>query len=169
ACRSRSLFAPIARQLRSDLRALMSEFTPPLNGAPQTIAYFSMEICLEQNLPTYSGGLGVLAGDTLRSAADLGVPMVAVALAHRSGYLVQHLDPAGKQTETPAIWHPEQILEACEPVVTVEIEGRPVRVRAWRDEVKGHGGHVVPVLDRKSTRLNSSHVKLSYAVFCVKT
>ena len=90
----------------------MSELTLP-NGAPQTIAYFSMEICLEQMLPTYSGGLGVLAGDTLRSAADLGVPMVAVTLAHRSGYLVQHLDAEGKQTETPSVWHPDQVLERC--------------------------------------------------------
>jgi starch phosphorylase len=122
----------------------MSEFTLS-NGAPQTIAYFSMEICLEQMLPTYSGGLGVLAGDTLRSAADLGVPMVAVTLAHRSGYLVQHLDAEGKQTETPSVWHPDQVLEPCEPTVTVEIEGRTVRVRAWKYEVKGHGGHVVPV------------------------
>jgi starch phosphorylase len=104
-----------------------------------------MEICLEQMLPTYSGGLGVLAGDTLRSAADLGVPMVAVTLAHRSGYLVQHLDAEGKQTETPSVWHPDQVLEPCEPMVTVEIEGRTVRVRAWRYELKGHGGHVVPV------------------------
>lgn len=123
----------------------MSESTVYTNGSPQTIAYFSMEICLEQSLPTYSGGLGVLAGDTLRAAADLGVPMVGVTLAHRSGYLVQHLDADGGQTETPAIWHPEEILEAVEPVVTVEIEGRPVRVRAWRYEVTGHGGHVVPV------------------------
>ena len=123
----------------------MSEFTAHPNGAPYTIAYFSMEICLEQTLPTYSGGLGVLAGDTLRAAADLGVPMVGVTLAHRSGYLVQHLDSEGKQTETPAVWHPEQILEACEPIVTVEIEGRAVKVRAWRYEVKGQSGHVVPV------------------------
>lgn len=123
----------------------MSDSTAAPNGAPQTVAYFSMEICLEQMLPTYSGGLGVLAGDTLRAAADLGLPMVAVTLAHRCGYLVQHLDPNGRQTETPALWHPEQLLERCDPIVAVEIEGRPVRVRAWRYEVKGVGGHVVPV------------------------
>src|SRR2546430_9338003 len=60
-----------------------------------TVAYFSMEICLEQAVPTYSGGLGVLAGDTLRSAADLGVPMVGITLLHRKGYFEQHLDTAG--------------------------------------------------------------------------
>ncbi|MFM8274629.1 MAG: alpha-glucan family phosphorylase, partial [Gemmata sp.] len=60
-----------------------------------------MEIGLESDLPTYSGGLGVLAGDTLRAAADLGVPMVAVALAHRKGYFRQRLDPRGVQSEEP--------------------------------------------------------------------
>ena len=64
-------------------------------GVRSTVAYFSMEICLEQDIPTYSGGLGVLAGDTLRSAADLGVPLIAVTLLHRKGYFVQHLDEHG--------------------------------------------------------------------------
>lgn len=123
----------------------MSQSIVISNGSPQTVAYFSMEICLEQMLPTYSGGLGVLAGDTIRAAADLAVPMVAVTLAHRRGYLVQHLDDEGRQTETSAVWHPEERLEPCGPLVTVEVEGRPVLVRAWRYEVKGHGGHVVPV------------------------
>ena len=79
---------------------------------PLTVAYFSMEICLEQAIPTYSGGLGVLAGDTLRSAADLRLPVVAVTLAHRKGYFNQHLDAQGGQTEAPADWQPEQRLEA---------------------------------------------------------
>ena len=65
---------------------------------PSTVAYFSMEICLEQAIPTYSGGLGVLAGDTLRSAADLRLPMVAVTLAHRLGYFNQRLDTEGSQS-----------------------------------------------------------------------
>jgi starch phosphorylase len=117
-----------------------------MNSAlPTTVAYFSMEICLEQSIPTYSGGLGVLAGDTLRSAADLGVAMVAVTLAHRKGYFVQHLDAAGAQTETEAVWRPEDRLERVEPTVTVEIEGREVRVRAWRYLVRGVAGHEVPV------------------------
>jgi starch phosphorylase len=53
---------------------------------PASVAYFSMEIGLVAGMPTYAGGLGVLAGDTLRSAADLGVPMVGVTLLHRKGY-----------------------------------------------------------------------------------
>ena len=64
-----------------------------MNG--RSIAYFSMEIALDSAMPTYSGGLGILAGDTERSAADLKVPMVAVTLLHRKGYLFQRLDPSG--------------------------------------------------------------------------
>ena len=109
------------------------------------VAYFSMEICLEQALPTYSGGLGVLAGDTLRSAADLRVPMVGVTLAHRKGYFRQHLDSRGTQTETPDAWRPEDRCERVDAVVTVEVEGRTVRVGAWRYTIRGISGHEVPV------------------------
>ncbi|MDQ2665177.1 MAG: alpha-glucan family phosphorylase [Gemmatimonadota bacterium] len=116
-----------------------------LGPARTTVAYFSMEICLEQAIPTYSGGLGVLAGDTLRSAADLGVPLVAVTLVHRKGYFVQHLDAAGQQTETPVDWSPEKVLEPVQQRVTVSIEGRDVEVAAWRYSVRGVRGHVVPV------------------------
>jgi glycogen phosphorylase len=110
-----------------------------------TIAYFSMEIALETSLPTYSGGLGVLAGDTIRAAADLGAPMVAVTLLHRKGYFVQHLDADGRQTETPVEWNPEERLEPLQPRVTVEVEGRTVHVRAWQYMVRGVSGRTVPV------------------------
>jgi starch phosphorylase len=116
-----------------------------LTSARSTVAYFSMEICLEQAIPTYSGGLGVLAGDTLRSAADLGVPLVAVTLLHRKGYFEQHLDATGQQTELPVHWSPEQVLEPVEARSTVTIEGREVHVRAWKYAVKGVRGHEVPV------------------------
>jgi glycogen phosphorylase len=109
------------------------------------VAYFSMEIALDPALPTYSGGLGVLAGDTLLSAADLGLPMVGVTLLYRRGYFRQQLDSAGNQEELPEEWRPEDLLSAVEPRVTVEIEGREVRVRAWRWQIQGIGGHVVPV------------------------
>ena len=111
-----------------------------------TIAYFSMEICLEQGIPTYSGGLGVLAGDTLRSAADLQLPMVAVTLVHRNGYFRQQLDAKGQQTEAPATWTPETVLEPLDPIVRVRLDGREVAVRAWRYDVRGITNHVVPVL-----------------------
>ena len=110
-----------------------------------TVAYFSMEICLEQSIPTYSGGLGVLAGDTLRSAADLGVPLVAVTLLHRKGYFHQHLDASGHQTETPVEWSPEEKLERVDGRATVTIEGRTVHVTAWKYAVNGVRGHEVPV------------------------
>ncbi len=71
------------------------------------IAYFSMEIAVDQRIPSYSGGLGVLSGDMLRSNADLGIPIVGVTLVHRQGYFRQHLDATGVQTETPDNWNPE--------------------------------------------------------------
>jgi len=113
---------------------------------PGTVAYFSMEIAVIPEIPTYSGGLGVLAGDTLRAAADMGLPLVAVTLAHRKGYFRQHLDANGIQTEEPQPWSPETMLAGEEPVVTVTIEGRPVALRAWRYELEGVTGRRIPVI-----------------------
>ena len=113
--------------------------------ANSTVAYFSMEICLEEAIPTYSGGLGVLSGDTLRSAADLGVSVVGVSLLHREGYFEQHIDEKGNQTERPHRWQPEEMLDPVDARTTVEIEGRTVHVRAWRYVVRGVTGHQVPV------------------------
>ncbi|HEX3942402.1 MAG TPA: alpha-glucan family phosphorylase [Acidobacteriaceae bacterium] len=109
------------------------------------VAYFSMEIALSPAIPTYSGGLGVLAGDTLRSAADLGAPVCAVTLLHRKGYFRQHLDRSGSQTDEEQPWEIEKLLELEEPVVEITLEGRPVRIRAWRYELEGVTGHIVPV------------------------
>jgi starch phosphorylase len=67
-------------------------------GQSRMVAYFSMEIAITPTMPTYSGGLGVLAGDTLRAAADMRLPLVAVTLAHRKGYVKQHLDANGAQS-----------------------------------------------------------------------
>lgn len=110
------------------------------------IAYFSMEIAVAPDIPTYSGGLGVLAGDTLRSAADTGLPLVAVTLLHRRGYFRQHLSADGVQTEEDEPWNPEAVLQPLEPVVAITIQGRPVLVRAWRKDIVGVYGHVVPVI-----------------------
>lgn len=109
------------------------------------VAYFSMEIGLESAMPTYAGGLGVLAGDTIRAAADLGVPMVAVTLLHRRGYFHQRVDSEGRQLEEPVSWPVEEFLEPLEPRVTVEVEGRSVQLRAWRYLVQGGTGYQVPV------------------------
>ena len=110
-----------------------------------TIAYFSMEIALDPNIPTYSGGLGMLAGDTLRSAADLGAPLVAVTLVYRKGYFRQYLDPSGQQTEQPQQWEPERTLKAVDGRVAIEIDGRQVWIRAWEYDVQGIDGDIVPV------------------------
>lgn len=110
------------------------------------IAYFSMEIAVAPDIPTYSGGLGVLAGDTLRSAADTGLPMLAVTLVHRKGYFRQHLSADGLQSEEDEPWKPEERLQALDPVAMVTIQGRPVMVRAWRKDIVGVDGHVVPVI-----------------------
>jgi starch phosphorylase len=109
------------------------------------VAYFSMEIALEPDIPTYSGGLGILAGDTLRSAADLGVPLVAVTLAYRKGYFRQILDSAGNQFEQPQEWDPESQITEVKQRVTVEIEGRQVSIRAWKYTITGITGEIVPV------------------------
>jgi starch phosphorylase len=101
------------------------------------IAYFSMEIALENRIPTYSGGLGVLAGDTLRAAADLGVPMVGVTLLHRQGYFTERLEADGTQREEPVTWSVTDRLESTQAVCSVKVEGRDVRVRAWRYLIHG--------------------------------
>jgi starch phosphorylase len=111
----------------------------------QTVGYFSMEIALENQIPTYSGGLGVLAGDLLRSAADLGLPMVGVSLLHRKGYFFQCLDPEGRQAEEPVAWAVDDFLHLMDATCQIEIEGRPVTVRAWRYLIQGSGGADVPV------------------------
>jgi starch phosphorylase len=104
-----------------------------------------MEIAIRPEMPTYSGGLGVLAGDTLRSAADLGVPLIAFTLLHRKGYFQQHLDAAGAQTEEVQPWNPSDFCTEEPARVTVAIEGRTVTVRAWRYDLAGQFGHVLPI------------------------
>jgi starch phosphorylase len=104
-----------------------------------------MEIAINPGMPTYSGGLGVLAGDTMRSAADLGVPLVAFTLLHRKGYFQQHLDGKGVQTEEVQPWNPADFCTEEAARVTVSVESRTVTVRAWRYELVGRYGHVVPI------------------------
>ncbi|MBS3907427.1 MAG: alpha-glucan family phosphorylase [Syntrophaceae bacterium] len=111
----------------------------------RTVAYFSMEIGLDPAIPTYSGGLGVLAGDTIRSAADLRVPMIAVTLLHRKGYFRQKLGAGGWQSEEPVEWVIEDLLREMLPKSSVVLEGRTIHLRAWKYEVKGISGFNVPV------------------------
>jgi starch phosphorylase len=111
----------------------------------RTIAYFSMEIALEVGMPTYSGGLGVLAGDTVRAAADLHIPMVAVTLLHRQGYFSQRLDAQGWQHEEPVAWVVHDFVHAMPARAAVTVEGRTVHLRAWQYVMRGVGGFTVPV------------------------
>ena len=104
-----------------------------------------MEIAVAPNVPNYSGGLGVLAGDTLRAAADLGFPMVGVTLVYRKGYFRQTLNATGVQREDPEQWNPSAEMEYVGPLSTVTIEQRRVHLAAWRYEIHGVSGHVVPV------------------------
>jgi starch phosphorylase len=117
----------------------------PSSQADGLVAYFSMEIAVAPDMPTYSGGLGVLAGDTLRAAADRGLSLAAVTLVHRQGYFRQHLDANGRQTEDKQPWKPEELLIAEKPIVTVTVEGRPVQVKAWRYDLQGVTGHSIPI------------------------
>jgi starch phosphorylase len=109
------------------------------------IAYFSMEIGIQNVIPTFSGGLGILAGDTIKSGADLNLPMVAVTIIYEKGYFRQELDEKGRQIEHPVIWEPSKYMTLLSPKVTVEIEGRKVFVQAWYYTVKSFTGGGIPV------------------------
>lgn len=113
----------------------------------RSIAYFSMEIALQSNIPTYSGGLGVLAGDSIRAAADMKLPMVAVSLLHRKGYFSQTIDSDGTQHEASSAWPVDEYFHLKEVPgrVSVRIDGRSVEVRAWQFDIEGVSGYSVPV------------------------
>lgn len=106
------------------------------------VAYFSMEVGLDSSIPTYSGGLGVLAGDTLRAAADLGLPMIGITLLNRKGYFKQVLDAQGNQTEKPVVWNPADKLKLLPVTASVSIEGRAVHIQPWLYTIKGVRGSV---------------------------
>jgi starch phosphorylase len=110
------------------------------------VAYFSMEIALESAIPTYSGGLGVLAGDTLRSAADLELPLVGVTLASRAGYFKQEINQAGQQIEHECPWQPEQHAQPLPARIALAMDGREVWITAWLYVIRSMGGGKVPVL-----------------------
>lgn len=115
------------------------------DSTSRSIAYFTMEIALENAMPTYSGGLGVLAGDTIRAAADMKVPVVAISLLHRRGYFSQRLESDGTQVEDPAEWRVEDFLEEEEARTSITLDGRPVELRCWRYLVPGVTGYHIPV------------------------
>src|SRR5207237_7600400 len=115
------------------------------NSIKRFIAYFSMEIALENAVPSYSGGLGVLAGATIRAAADLRLPMVAIYLLYRKGYFTQRLADDGSQTEEPVEWRMEDFLQEEPARASLPLENRRVELRCWKYDVKGVRGFEVPV------------------------
>jgi starch phosphorylase len=131
------------------------------------IAYFSMEICVDSKIPTYSGGLGVLAGDTIRSSADLGVPLIGITLLYKKGYLRQKLDEQGLQHELPEEWNPQEELVQLPARIQVEIEKRKVVVQSWIYMVKGVDGSNVPVyfLDTDLPENSEFDRSLSYYLY----
>lgn len=108
-------------------------------------AYYSMEIAISDAIPTFSGGLGVLAGDHVRSAADRGIRLVAVTLLYRFGFFRQEVGADGAQVELPVQWEPSRLLEELPERVHVPLGDRHVVVRPWRHVVTGVGGHQVPI------------------------
>jgi starch phosphorylase len=105
-----------------------------------------MEIALHDSMHTFAGGLGVLAGDMARTAADLGMPIVFVTLASRKGYVCQTVGAGGTQLSAPNPWEPEKWARPLPAMVSVEIEGRQVWIRPWLHEVAGVSGHVSVLL-----------------------
>jgi starch phosphorylase len=129
----------------SRIQREVSEMASQVNSVKRIVAYFSMEIALENAMPSYSGGLGVLAGDTIRAAADLRLPMVAISLLYRKGFFTQRLAEDGSQTEEPVEWRVEDFLKEETARASVSIEKRHVELRCWRYSAKGVRSFEVPI------------------------
>jgi len=110
-----------------------------------SVAYISMEIAIDSNIPTYSGGLGVLSGDTVRSAADLEIPMVAICLCYSSGYFYQFYNEFGEQKEKEIAWNFYYEFDKVEAPIVMKIEDKDVLVSSWLYRIIGQSGHVLPV------------------------
>ncbi|MDO8649231.1 MAG: alpha-glucan family phosphorylase [Candidatus Peregrinibacteria bacterium] len=98
---------------------------------PLRVAYFTMEIALRSDIPTYAGGLGVLAGDLMHSCADLKVAAACITICWQHGYMRQALRPDGTQSYEDIRWVPAEHLQKLPARVTVEVEGRTVHVGVW--------------------------------------
>src|SRR4030042_1659153 len=125
---------------------LIQPCVAPGTEKERSIAYFSMEIAIHSRIPTYSGGLGILAGDTLRPCADLKVPVVAVTLLYEKGYFYQKLDEQGNQYEFPVQWNPQDYFGPLPEKIEVQIEGRSVGIKAWQYIIVGITGCSLPVI-----------------------
>jgi starch phosphorylase len=131
----------LSKQYYFDSEYCLSSF---IEGAK--IAYFSMEIGMNSAIPTYSGGLGVLAGDVIRSSADLRIPLVAVTLISKKGYLKQKISADGWQIEFPEEWDPSDYMKLLPETANVKIGGRDVKIGVWVYEQESLTGGTIPVL-----------------------
>ena len=119
---------------------------PQINFKDIHVAYFSMEIGIDPKLPTYSGGLGVLAGDTLRSGADLELPVMGITLLYRKGYFKQIINEHGDQIEEEVNWNVNSLLTPLPNKISIKIEGRDVKIKAWLYKIHGVTGHINPII-----------------------
>ncbi len=109
------------------------------------ISYFSLEIGMKPEIPTYSGGLGILAGDTIKSFADQRIPAIGVTLLYNKGYFHQELKD-GEQKEVPVDWKKEDHLKRLSPKISIRLEDRDIIVQAWLYITEGVDGYKVPVI-----------------------
>ncbi len=111
-----------------------------------TVAYFSAEIGISPSVHTYSGGLGILAGDHIKAAADLNVNMVAVTLMYKEGYFKQRMDEDGNQTEVYPRFEPGPFLDQLPVIVSLPLRGHEVKIQAWKYTFTGIRGNNIDVL-----------------------
>ncbi|PIZ46112.1 alpha-glucan family phosphorylase [candidate division WWE3 bacterium CG_4_9_14_3_um_filter_41_6] len=116
-----------------------------MNATDNLVAYFSMEVGIDANIKTYSGGLGILAGDTLRSLADLNVPTIAITLLSEYGYFSQEIID-GQQVETYPRWDIEKYLEKLDTEIEIPVGPHKLHVKIWKYTLTGISGHTIPIL-----------------------
>ena len=129
------------------------------------IAYFVMELGLEDRIPTYSGGLGVLAGDTLYAFADLGIPAVCITLLYKRGYTLQKLTPHGMQLDFDSMWDYKRILKATDLVFDLEFGDRVQKVKVWEYTIRGKEDIRVLFLDTDLPENDEDIRKLTYKLY----
>ena len=131
------------------------------------VGYFTAEIGLWSELHTYSGGLGVLAGDHVKSAADAGTPLVGVTLLYHQGYARQHIDANGVQTESFPEFDPNEHVSKTKIVLKLHLDGQPLSAYVWKADIVGQSGHIVPVyfIDTRHPANSSEHQELSSRLY----
>lgn len=134
---------------------------------PTKIAYFSMEMALKSDIPTYAGGLGVLAGDTIRAFADLNIPTVGVTLLYDQGYFKQTIDSEGNQIESPDTWNPTKYCKKLDVKIPMKIHDRTIIITAWQYNVTAENGFKIPVIliDSNSPENNDYDKRLTSQLY----